>query len=73
MPLLSLRVSDEDNRLFRDYAKLKGKSLNEFFKESALEKIESEVDLTLYEEALKEFEANPVIHSHEDVKAELGL
>ena len=70
---MSLRFSQEDDDLFRDYAKLKGLSINELFRQSAYEKIEREVDLKLYEEALKEFEANPVVHSHEDVKAELGL
>jgi len=73
MPTMSLRYSKEDDKLFRDYAKLKGLSINEMFKQAMFEKIESEVDLAMYEKALEEFEENPVVYSHDEVKAELGL
>lgn len=73
MPTMSLRFSKEDDQLFRDYAKLKGVSINELFRQSAYEKIEAEVDLHLYEEAVKEFEKNPVVYTHDEVKKELGL
>lgn len=73
MPTMSLRYSEKDDRLFRDYAKLKGVSINEMFKQAMFEKIESEVDLEMYDIALKEFEENPVVYSHDEVKAELGL
>lgn len=73
MPTMSLRFSKEDDQLFRDYAKLNGMSINELFRQSAIEKIESEVDVKLYDEAMKEFEKNPVVYSHEDVKEQLGL
>lgn len=73
MPTMSLRYSKEDDKLFRDYAKLKGISINEMFKQAMFDKIESEVDLQMYEIALKEFEENPIVYSHDDVKAELGF
>ncbi|BDR55766.1 type II toxin-antitoxin system RelB family antitoxin [Xylocopilactobacillus apis] len=73
MPTISLHFNKEEDQLFRDYAKLNGLTINEFFKESALEKIESEIDLKLYNKAIEDFEENPIIYSHKDVLKELDL
>ncbi|BDR57671.1 type II toxin-antitoxin system RelB family antitoxin [Xylocopilactobacillus apicola] len=73
MPTISLHFNKEEDQLFRDYAKHNGLTINEFLRKSALEKIESEIDLKLYNKAIEEFEENSTIYSHEDVLKELDL
>ncbi len=50
--MLSLRLSSEDERLIRNYAKYHQMTVSEFLRMAALERIESEYDL----EALREYE-----------------
>ncbi len=68
MTTISLRVSDEQGELFKNYAQLHGISVSELVKQSVLEKIEDELDLTLYNEAMEEYKKNPVTYSHEEVR-----
>lgn len=71
--VVSLRLNDEDSKLFKSYAKLKNVSMSELFRSSVLEQIEDEYDLKEYEAALKEFHANPVTYSLSEVEKELGF
>ena len=70
---LTLRVSDEDSQLIRDFAKLHGVSVSEYIRSTVMERIEDEIDLEAYRQAKAEFEANPVTYSHEEVGRMLGL
>ncbi len=70
---LTLRISDEDSNLIRDYAKLHGISVSEFLRRAALERIEDEIDLETYNRAKAEFDANPVSYSQDEVERMLGL
>ena len=70
---LTLRVSDEDSQLIRDFAKLHGVSVSEYIRSTVMEHIEDEIDLEAYRQAKAEFEANPVRYSHEEVGRMLGL
>lgn len=70
---ISLRLSESDAMLFKKYAEIHGITISELVRRSVIECIEDEYDLKAYEEAMAEFEANPVTYSHEDVWAELGL
>ena len=70
---MTLRVSDEDSKLIRDFAKLQGVSVSEFIRRTVLEKIEDEIDIAAYHRAKAEYEANPVTYSHEEVGKMLGL
>ena len=70
---LTLRVSDEDSQLIRDFAKLHGVSVSEYIRSTVMEHIEDEIDLEAYRQAKAEFEANPVTYSHEEVGRMLGL
>lgn len=70
---LTLRVSDEDSKLIRDFAKLHGVSVSEYIRSTVMERIEDEIDLEAYRQAKAEFEANPVTYSHEEVGRMLGL
>ena len=42
---VTLRMSDKDSRVIRDYAKLHGMTVSEFMRRAAMEKIEDEIDL----------------------------
>lgn len=50
---ISLRMSDEEERVLREYAKMKAMTVSEVLREAVLEKIEDEIDLVSYDEAMK--------------------
>ena len=70
---ISLRLSDEDAVLFKNYAKLKRISVSEMIRQAVMEQIEDEFDLAAYESAYAEFEKNPETFSLDEVEKELGL
>lgn len=70
---ISLRLSEADMMLFKKYAEMHGMSVSELVRSSVIDRIEDEYDLKAYEKAMKEFRANPVTYSHEEVWSELGL
>ena len=70
---MTLRISDEDSRLIKDFAKLHGISVSEFMRRAALEKIEDEIDVRAAEKAYAEYLADPVTYSHEEMGRLLGL
>ena len=69
----SIRLNDEEEKLFKSYAKLHGCSLSEALKRALLEKIEDEQDVALAEWAHSEYLKDPETISHEDLMKELGL
>lgn len=52
----SIRLSAEEKALAESYAKLHALSLGEAFKKALFEKIEDEYDVSVAEEAYKEYE-----------------
>ena len=70
---ISLRLNEEDANLIRAYAALNGISVSELVRRSVIERIEEEYDLKAYEEAMAEYESNPVTYSHEEVARMLEL
>ena len=70
---MTLRISDEDSRLIKDFAKLHGISASELMRRAALEKIEDELDVRAAEKAYAEYLADPVTYSHEEMGRLLGL
>lgn len=70
---VSIKMSNDEYNFIRSYAEEKKVSLSEFFIMSALEQIESEDDLRLYENAKSKYDAEPITYSHEEVKQILGL
>ncbi len=74
MTNISLRIPEEEKELVEAYAKLQGMTVSEVFRKAAMEKIEDEYDLNIYERAMKEFKADgEVSYSLSEVKKELGL
>jgi RHH-type rel operon transcriptional repressor/antitoxin RelB len=70
---ISLRISDDDAKLFKAYAALHNISISELVRQSVLERIEDEYDLIAYENALKEYQENSTTYSHEEVCRMLEL
>lgn len=73
MLTISLRLSEADATLFKNYAKVNGLTMSELIRRSVLDRIEDEYDLHAYEAAMDAYEKNPVMYSLDDVEKELGL
>lgn len=71
--VVSIRMTEEERKLAEAYAKLNGVTLSEAIKKAFFEKIEDEFDVTIANEALKEYEKNPKSYSIEEIKDLLGL
>ena len=70
---ISVRLDDNDSRLFRKYAEMNDISVSELVRRAVREKSEDECDLEAYDKAMKEYKADPVTYSHDEVKKILGL
>ena len=70
---ISLRLSDSDTMLYKNYAKLHGMTVSELVRQSVIERIEYEYDLKAYEKAMEEYKSNPKTYSLDEVERELGL
>lgn len=70
---VSLRLNDEDTQLIKTYAAMYGITVSELIRRSTIERIEDELDLKTYNEAMKEYKQNPVTYSLDDVMKELAL
>ncbi|MBR2675214.1 MAG: antitoxin [Mogibacterium sp.] len=74
MSTISIRVSDQELSLFKDYAKINNRSLSEVIKSTMLERIENEYDLKVFAEYEKEKAKGEIkTYSHEEAWRELGL
>lgn len=71
MSVVSLRLNEDENKLFRTYSKHTGKSLSELFKSALAEQIENELDYETGLKALKDFNNEPITHSIDDLIMEL--
>ena len=71
MGIVSLRLNETEEEIFRSYAIHKGKSLYELFKSALIEQIEDQFVYEIGIKALKKFQENPITHSIDDVVAEL--
>lgn len=71
MSVVSLRLNEEENKLFKTYSKHTGKSLSELFKSALAEQIEDELDYEIGIKALENFKENPKTYSIDDLILEL--
>lgn len=69
---LSLRISEEDLELAKEFSKIKGKSVSELLRDSLLEKVEEYMDYQNAINALKEYEQDEVAFDTDTVKRVLG-
>ena len=73
MNLITLRINDRDNKLVRDYAKANNITISDLIRDSVLEKIEDDIDLKLYNQAMKDHIENPQDISFDEMMTELGF
>jgi uncharacterized protein (DUF1778 family) len=72
MSTISVRFNDKDDTLIRKYANLHGMDLSTFIRQAALEKIEDDYDLALFNKVWKE-EKNKELMTHDALEKELNL
>jgi len=70
---ITLRMTDAETELIRNYASLKGVTVSEVVRRAVMEKIEDDIDLAAYERAMAEYRSNPVSYSQDEVERILGL
>lgn len=69
----SIRLSTEEKQLADSYSKLHSISLGEAFKKALFEKIEDEFDISVAENAYKEYKKDSQTLTHEEFLKELNL
>lgn len=69
----SIRLTEDEKHLAESYAKLHSLSVGEAFKKALFEKIEDEYDITVADEAYREYLENPKTYTHEEARKLLGL
>ncbi len=62
-----LKLSKQDEELFKTYAEKHKMSLNDFIVSTVFERIEDEYDAKIADEAYEEYKKEPVSYSHEEV------
>ena len=70
---ISLRLSEEDTILIKNYAALHNISLSDLFRQAVIEKIEDEYDLAAYNKAMEEYKKDSTTYTLDEVEKELGL
>ncbi len=73
MPTTAIRLSDEESRLIKSYARAQRRSVSDVIRLAILDQIEDEYDLKLFSEAKKEYEANPDTLSHSEIMKKYGF
>ena len=74
MATITLRVNSDEEKFFKDYAKLTGEKLSSLLKKALLEKIEDEYDITVAAEAYQEYvSTGKKSRPFSELKKELGL
>lgn len=74
MSTITIRLNEEEQKAFNEYAKFHGIPLSTLFKKSLEEKMEDEIDIKAiseYEENIKNNSAE--IYDHDEVRKMLGL
>ncbi len=64
---MTIRLEDEEKKLISDYAAAFGISVSEFMRKMALERIEDELDLKVWQDAKAEFDADPATYSASEI------
>lgn len=70
---ISLRLSEEDTILIKNYAAIHNISVSDLIRQSVMEKIEDEYDLKAFEKAMEDYRKDTVTYSMEEVGKELDL
>lgn len=73
MSTVTFRVTDEEKSFIQAMADLNDLSLSELARTKVLEGLEDQIDMALYEKAIKSHELNDESISHQEMLQELGL
>lgn len=73
MNIITLRTNDNYNKFVRDYAKANNITISDLIRDSFLERIEDDIDLKLYNQAMKNHKENPQDISFDEMMTELGF
>lgn len=69
---ISMRVSEREKQLIKDFAELNGMSVSDYIKTVVMEKIEDEIDLKAYEEGMRDYRREPETYTLDEVIARYG-
>lgn len=69
----SIRLTEDEKSLAESYARLHSLSVGEAFKRALFEQIEDEYDISVADEAYREYLENPKTYTHEEARAVLDL
>lgn len=70
---VSLRLSEEEAKLMKQYARVSGVTVSDLVRKCVFEHIEDEYDLKAFRAAMAEYKADPVTYTLDEVEKELGL
>lgn len=70
---VSLRLNEKENTLIRNFAEIKGISISEFLRESALNEIKNQLDSLTFDEAMARHTDTTSLLTSEELKSRLGL
>lgn len=73
MSTVTFRVTDEEKAFIEAMADLNGLSLSELARTKLLEGLEDQIDMSLYEKAMKAHQLKDESISHQDMRRELDL
>ena len=73
MSTISLRLSEYEDNLIKNYAALRKMNVSELIRQTVLERIEDEYDLQLYEKAMREYNKNSKTYTLNEIEQELAL
>ena len=74
MSHITMRISEEEKKLFESYAKVQGITMSDALKNALIEKLEDEYDLKCVKKHEKQKAKGLVkYYTHEEVIKELGL
>lgn len=70
---ISLRLSNEEADLMKNYARMNGITMSDLVRKCVLDRIEEEVDLQAFRTAMAEYQSDPETFTLDEVERELGL
>ncbi|MGL9745745.1 type II toxin-antitoxin system RelB family antitoxin [Enterococcus mundtii] len=73
MSNITFRVSDEEKAFMLAMADLNGMTVSELARKTLLETLEDQIDMDIYNKAMKDHKSLDESISHEEMKRELGL
>ena len=73
MPTVTVRLKNEENKLFNEYAEIHDMPLSTILKETLKEKMEDDYDMALIKEYEQNDNTSEVTYTHDEVKDILGF